>query len=395
MPDCKPNTGSNPHWPGSVPDTSKNGSTTLSKLIFMTKTKAFSVKFSVVRLLAIAMLAIFAIQPGHAARPAQKTLPAADSATAPHRTRLYLKDGSYQTVMSYRIAGSLVHYISAERDGAEEEIPVSLVDLDATHRWEKRHSPDQAGGSSDRGEPPAIDPELLKEEADRASLTPEIAKDLRLPEQDSLLVLDTFHGAPELVPLSQNDSDLNRHTGHNILRTVIDPMSSPHQVAQLKGESSYVQLHVASPVFYIRIGDDTVAPTGGTPLTVDTHGASNAIKTNPDSGSASKRYVIVRADVRTGVRDIASFRIGLLGGGRTQEDVVETTSEVLPGGHWMKLTPQQPLDFGEYVLMEVISNKVLNLSVWDFGVHPVAPENRDVIKPEPKRSLVLERRRPE
>lgn len=361
----------------------------------MTKTKPLPVTFLFASLLLIAGLAFFATRPGNAALLSQQTLPAADSATAPHRTRLYLKDGSYQIVMSYRVSGGLAHYISAERDGAAEDIPLSLVDLDATHRWEKEHSPGQSGDNSASGEPPAIDPELLKEEADRASLTPEVAKDLRLPEQDSVLVLDTFHGTPELVPLSQNDSDLNRNTGHNILRAVINPLSSPHQVAQLKGERSYVQLHVASPVFYIRVGDDNVPSTGGTPLTVDTHGASNAIKPDPASGSTSDRYVIVRADVRTGVRDIASFRIGLLGSGQSQEDVVETTSEVLPGGHWMKLTPQQPLDFGEYALMEVISDKVVNLSVWDFGVHPVAPENRDVLKPEVKRPLILERRRPD
>jgi hypothetical protein len=361
-------------------------------------TKHRSAKFPILPVLFAAGLILFADMPGHAAQSGQKTLPAADSANAanpPHRTRLFLKDGSYQVVMSYRIVGKNVHYISAERDGAEEEIPLSLVDLDATHRWEQQHSPDQANGNSPSGEPPAIDPELLKEEADRASLTPEVAKDLRLPEQNSVLVLDTFHGTPELVPLAQNESDLNRNTGHNILRGLVNPMSSPHQIAQLKGERSYVQLHVDKPIFYIRIGDDNLPPTGGTPLTVDTHGASAAMKPDPNSGSASSRYVVVRADVRTGVRDIASFRIGLLGGVQQQEDVVETTSEVLPGGHWMKLTPLQSLDFGEYALMEVISDKAVNLSVWDFGVHPVAPENRDVIKPEPKRPLVLEHRRPE
>jgi hypothetical protein len=360
----------------------------------MNKTNHLTTKFSILRLLIASGLAFFFIVPSHAAQMPRKNPSAADSATAPNRTRLFLKDGSYQIVMSYRIVGNLVRYISAERDGAQEEIPVSLVDFDATHRWEKQHSTEQAGNGQ-QAAPPPIDPELLKEEADRASLTPEIAPDLRLPAQDSVLALDTFHGLPELVPLAQNDSDLNRNTGHNILRAVINPLSSPHQVAQLKGERSYVQLHVASPVFYIRIGDDTVPPAGGSPLTVDTHGASGAIKADPSSGSASSRYVIARADVRTGVRNIASFRIGLLGGVQPQEDIVETTAEVLPGGHWMKLTPRQPLDFGEYVLMEVISDKVVNLSVWDFGVHPVAPENRDVIKPEPKRPLILERRRPE
>jgi hypothetical protein len=361
----------------------------------MNKTKHLSTKFSSLRLLIAAGLAISTVMPSPAAQPRQKALQASDSANPPHRTRLFLKDGTYQIVMSYRITGKLVRYISAERDSAEEEIPLALVDLDATRRWEKQHSPEQVESGQDKGAAPPIDPELLKEEADRASLTPEVAKDLRLPQEDSVLVLDTFQGAPELVPLAQTDSDLNRNTGHNILRAAINPMSSPHQVAQLKGEKSYVQLHVAAPVFYIRIGDDTVPPTGGTPLTVDTHGASTAIKADPSSGSASSRYVIVRADVRTGVRDIASFRIGLLGGVQPQEDVVETTSEILPGGHWMKITPRQSLDFGEYALMEVISDKVVNLSVWDFGVHPVAPENRDVIKPEPKRPLVLERRRPD
>jgi hypothetical protein len=92
---------------------------------------------------------------------------------------------------------------------------------------------------------------------------------------------------------------------------------------------------------------------------------------------------------------LASFNIGLVGSGvKQQEDVIDTTIEMLPGGHWMKVTPKQPLDFGEYALMEIISNREINQGVWDFGVHPVAPENRDVIKPEPKRPVTLERRNP-
>jgi hypothetical protein len=314
--------------------------------------------------------------------------------TAPHRTRLILKDGSYQIIMSYRIVGNIVHYVSAERGGAEEDIPVALVDFDATRRWEKQHAqPAPDTDSSSPQQPPAIDPELLKEEADRAALTPEVAKDLRLPEEDSTLVLDTFQGTPELVPLAQTDSDLNRNTAHNLLRAAINPLSSAHQIVQLKGETSPIQLHVTDPVLYLRIGDGTVGDTGGKPLVVDTHGASSKVQNDPAGGSAQSRYVIVRADVRTGARVIASFRIGLLGSGQHQEDVVETTTELLPGGHWLKITPTKPLDFGEFALMEVISDKAVNLGVWDFGVHPVSPENRDVIKPDPRHPVTLERRR--
>jgi hypothetical protein len=314
--------------------------------------------------------------------------------TTPHRTRLILKDGSYQIVMSYRVVGSVVHYISAERGGAEEEIPVSLVDLDATNRWEKQHTQSASPADSDNQQPPAIDPELLKEEAERAALTPEVSKDLRLPEEDSTLALDTFHGTPELVPLAQTDSDLNRNTGHNLLKAAVNPLAASHQIVQLKGESSPIQLHVKDPILYLRIGDESVGNTAGAPLTVDTHGATSSIKSDPEGGSPKSRYVIVRADIRKGVRVIASFRIGLLGGGHHQEDVVETTTELLPGGHWLKITPKEELDFGEFALMEVISDKAVNLGVWDFGVHPVSPENRDVIKPEPRRPVTLERHKP-
>ena len=89
---------------------------------------------------------------------------------------------------------------------------------------------------------------------------------------------------------------------------------------------------------------------------------------------------------------LASFNINSLGTSRPQRDVVETTSELLKGGHWMKITPKQPLDFGEYALMEVLSERDVNSAVWDFGVHPTAPENRDVIKPQPRRPVTLEHR---
>ena len=111
-----------------------------------------------------------------------------------------------------------------------------------------------------------------------------------------------------------------------------------------------------------------------------------------ENGFFSGKDVIVRCDVRQDVRILTSFKIGALGGVKRQEDVVETTTEVLPGGHWMKLTPTQPLLFGEYALMEIISEKEVNLGVWDFGIHPTAPENRDAIKPQPRRPATLERR---
>ena len=326
-----------------------------------------------------------------AGQQAQRSLPVPDAMPAPHRTRLILKDGSYQVVMRYRVAGNRVRFLSAERGGVEEEIPTELVDFAATERWEKQHT---APAEGEPGAAPVIDPELLKEEADRAALTPEVAKDLRLPEVDSALLLDEFHGTPELVPLMQTDGDLNRNTGHTILKAAINPLASSHQIVQLKGERSAVQVHVDTPTLFLRIGEATTA-SGGAALTVDTHGASGQAPSVPLGGGTSSHYVIVRADVRTGARVVASFKINLLGGVKRQEDIVETTTELLPGGHWIKVTPKHPLEFGEYAVMEVLSEREVNLGVWDFGVHPMAPESREAIKPEARRPITLERRRPQ
>src|ERR1035437_7015194 len=106
--------------------------------------------------------------------------------TPPHRTRLILKDGSYQIVMSYTVKGKIVSYVSAER-GEIEQLPNDLVDWDATHKWEREHAPADDVNGTQSAPAPAIDPELLKEEADRRSLTPEVAPDLKLPEEDSVL----------------------------------------------------------------------------------------------------------------------------------------------------------------------------------------------------------------
>jgi len=348
----------------------------------MDKTNHVVAKFALILLL-------FAGSSVAVAQQEKKPLPSEDASTL-HRTRLILKDGSYQLVMSYRVMGKMVRYVSAERAGQEEEVPIELVDFEATKRWEQKHT-----ASADGQTPaPTIDPELLKEEADRAALTPEVAKDLRLPDMDNVLALDTFRDQPQLVPIPQSAGELNHNTAHNVVKAVVNPLSSSHQLVQLKGDRSAVQLHVDKPVIYIRIGEVAAAPSGSDPLIVDTHGASAAMTEKHPNDPAASRFVIVQADVRTGSRIVASFKISALGSVKQQEDVVDTTMEILPGGHWMKLTPKQSLGFGEYALMEVLSDKEVNLGVWDFGVHPMAPANRDALLPQPKRPYALSPRRP-
>lgn len=303
------------------------------------------------------------------------------------RQRLILKDGTYQLVVSYAVVGNIVRYKSAERDGETEEIPLSLVDLPATEKWFRQHQ----AGANDEQDRTVLSPALAKEEAERAERTPEISPGLHLPQEDSLLAVDTFQGTPELVPLPQQGSDLNKETAHAIQKTTINPASSAHRILQLKGDRSDVQLHVPDPVFYVRVGPDDAGDPGGSAFTVDTRGSGNE-RATPSGGSADSGYVAERVDVRYDARVVDSFRLGLLGTGKRQPDVIEMKMEVLPGGHWMKLTPVQPLEFGEYALVEVLSDRDLNLDVWDFGVHPTADENVEAQRPEVKRAPSLGRR---
>ena len=87
-------------------------------------------------------------------------------------------------------------------------------------------------------------------------------------------------------------------------------------ILQLKGVESPVQMHVDQPVIYLRVGDDSgVSRGGGTPFAVDTHGAGAGEKTDSAGGSPNSGYVMVRADVRTDARVLASFNIGMVGSG--------------------------------------------------------------------------------
>src|ERR1700738_1473504 len=112
------------------------------------KTSYRPTKFTLARSVFTATLTVCGVPCTLAVAQAHKPLPALDPAPNPHRTRLILKDGSYQVIMSYRVVGHVVRYVSAERGGAAEEIPASLVDFDATRRWEKQHAALPAEGDA-------------------------------------------------------------------------------------------------------------------------------------------------------------------------------------------------------------------------------------------------------
>jgi hypothetical protein len=299
--------------------------------------------------------------------------------------RLILKDGTYQIVTKWEIKRDRVRFYSAER-ADWEEVPSDLIDWPRTEKWNKEH---EEGAPAPVVQPPTTTPaeqqkeaaEIDAESAAERGRTPIVAPGLQLPDREGIFVLDTFQSIPELVHLDQSTGNVNRDANHNVLRAAIGSFSGAKEPVRINGQAARVRVHVDDPALYVSLdtgNSEEIAPEDA--LMVNTHGA-NSIQNKDEYSSPDSRYAIVRVDVHPGERVIGALRINRAGNATQSEDIVPTKVEFLPGKHWMKLTPKEPLPIGEYALMEILQPGVINLDVWDFGVSPNAPENKHPITP--------------
>ena len=97
--------------------------------------------------------------------------------------------------------------------------------------------------------------------------------------------------------------------------------------------------------------------------------------------SASSGFAIVHADERRSVRIVGAIHVSPTGEVTQSEDVIPTNVEVLPGKHWLKLTPEKPLLIGEYALVEILSPTDISQTIWDFRVDPTLGDNPGALGP--------------
>jgi len=283
--------------------------------------------------------------------------------------RLILKDGSYQLTTKWEVKGDRVRYLSAERN-EWEELPNSLVDWPATEKWEK----DRAAGAP-TPEAIAVDKEVAAELAAEEAKNPQVAPGLRLPEDSSFLLLDSFENQPELIELQQNGGEINRNRAQNMIRAVVIPIPlGSKQTIELEGVHAAIQAHSTVPSIYInlRAQQQDASAVGG--------------PEQPQQPQQPElpwdRYHIVRAEVKKGKRIVGAIKINPLGKATQQQNLVPTTTVQLTGG-WVKVSPTGILEPGEYAVVELLGREGMNTFVWDFGINPSAPANANALKAQP------------
>jgi hypothetical protein len=285
------------------------------------------------------------------------------SASAQQAKRLILKDGSYQLVAQWEVKGDRVRYLSAERN-EWEELPNSMVDWDATERFEK----DRASAKP-APEAMEVDREMQAERREEEAKTPQVAPQLRLPEDGGVVLLDTFENQPQLIELQQTNGEVNRNRGNNIIRAIMIPIpiSSSKQTIELDGAHARLQAHATLPSIYVNVAPQTNSSAG---------------PERPEQPEQPwDRFHIVHAQIKKDKRIVGVVRISPLGKSSQQQNLVSTTSDHLTG-NWVKVTPTEPLEPGEYAVVELLGRQGMNTFLWDFGVNPSAPANAGAVKPE-------------
>jgi hypothetical protein len=284
--------------------------------------------------------------------------------------RLILKDGSYQSVIKYEVHGDRVRYLSAER-GEWEELPNSLVDWDATEKFEQ-------GRSQNKLAPEAVelDKEIDAERKTELERSPEVAPGLRLPDEGGIFLLDTYENQPQLAELQQSGGEVEKNTKSNILRSAINPLGGVKQNIELPDAHAKIQAHATVPSIFININIDSNTDSNS--------GAAAAVQAaagDPPVLTLADRFKIIRVDVKGGRRTAGAVKVGVTGKMKTDERFVASTVAPMTGG-WVKLTPTEALATGEYAIAEMMGKEGMNLYVWDFGVNPSAPANASAWKPD-------------
>ncbi len=235
---------------------------------------------------------------------------------------LVLKDGTGQRVRSYEIQGDRVRYYSLEREDWEE-LPVSLVDWEATEKARQE----------------AAKPSQV--ELEEAPARFQVAPGMPLPDNEGVYVFD----GKNLRRLDQSQATVENDNKRRLLGAII-PVIKGRAWMELKGATAKVTAAALQPVIYVQLSQLSAAGYGIVRLQPKGDARIlGEIEISPITGQLSEKQELLPA---------------------IAESVKAASAEGGPG--IVRLSLLQPLDAGEYAVVELVEQGKTNLFVWDFSL---------------------------
>lgn len=260
---------------------------------------------------------------------------AQSSATAPapnlpRGKKLILKNGTYQLVREYQIAGDRVRYYSID-SGQWEEMPASLVDWDAT-RKEAESEAKQDQATLEKVHEQELARQVMPLDID-ASL--EAAPGVFLPPGEGLFVFDSKTVKPLSQALANSTLDKGRVVQQVLVPIPVIP--SRHTIA-LPGAHAKLRVASTQPEFYMRTAD-----------------------------GREPEMELIRVRVHGYTREVENIDTTVFKQSFEKKNALGLQRWLIAPGVY-RFTLAQPLEPGEYVIAERVRGEGMNLYVWDFGV---------------------------
>jgi hypothetical protein len=237
--------------------------------------------------------------------------------------KLYLKDGNFQIVREYKVDGDNLTYYSVERSDWED-IPLALVDLKRTE-----------GEKSEKAAARAEEDKVLAEED--SALKAELAEIKKIPRDPGVYCFDAN---ANVTVFPQAVSKIHTDKGRTVLKVLSPlPVVNGKAAVEIDGDQAPTVLHSSRPDIYIQLSAEQ---------------RFGIIKLAPHKGyRVAERITIVPVskEVEEDIDEVAIFRKQL-----TESDLY-------------KIWPEQPLEPGEYAVIQYIPGK-LNAQMWDFSYRP-------------------------
>jgi len=248
----------------------------------------------------------------------------------PKGKKLILRDGTFQVVREYRREGDRVRYYSVERS-AWEEIPAELVDWTATQKAEAEQDAQQK--------------ELAKQiaESERAARFADLDVDTSfevrpgvfLPDNVGFYALD----GSKIAVMQQEKAEIHTEKGRALEKIITGmPLISGKQDVEIPGKQAKLRIHTGDAEFYFRTAD----------------------KREP-------QLRLLRAGVKGEKRALEVITTNIVGQQKFKDREVSLLQWDAARGLY-RFTVDQPLESGEYAIIETTPAEGQSMYVWTFGV---------------------------